>query len=421
METLVIVGLIVILIACLLCDITAILLRKKLRDLVYWSEAGYELAITDNKQDFVNTYNNTEQGKYCPAYINNDEVFVKGRLGDHKITWLGNKVYSDRSYISELNQDYFKFFHFFRFINWIRSIKFSKQIDWVHDGICVMEVIAKAYDPNHAVPKLATGKTATYKGIIPIGLIAFLIGVGLLLVGLFIDFSPSSSETITADQSVNEELEKLKEENDKKDDMVEEPTSTPEPTATPEPTPEPDYTYIIDDSDSKYLKEKDLKGLSKSELRLARNEIFARHGCIFKDKSLNKFFKKKAWYTPEIKISKFSEKELNKYEKANIQLIADKENGVTPQSWLGSYFATDSEAEFDVIDANSKGVTIASMDSEGGVGDQYFCTFTKGYSYAEYDEDGWTGIKAHKDGNRLYITMIDYYEGTETSYTLQKY
>lgn len=44
--------------------------------------------------------------------------------------------------------------------------------------------------------------------------------------------------------------------------------------------------YIIPDSSTRLLTAADLNGLSKNELRLARNEIFARYGRRFKDQEL---------------------------------------------------------------------------------------------------------------------------------------
>lgn len=59
----------------------------------------------------------------------------------------------------------------------------------------------------------------------------------------------------------------------------------------------------------------------KKKLRLARNEIFARHGYIFDSADLNKYFNDKNWYIPSIKPSEWSDSLLNKYEKKNIALI----------------------------------------------------------------------------------------------------
>lgn len=47
------------------------------------------------------------------------------------------------------------------------------------------------------------------------------------------------------------------------------------------------------------LSDKDLKSLSKKELRLMRNEIFARYGYKFKSEDLKQHFSSKGWYTPQ--------------------------------------------------------------------------------------------------------------------------
>lgn len=54
--------------------------------------------------------------------------------------------------------------------------------------------------------------------------------------------------------------------------------------------------YMISDSNLRTITEYDLAGLSLAELRIARNEIFARHGRQFKDPMLNQWFYSKTWY-----------------------------------------------------------------------------------------------------------------------------
>jgi len=49
--------------------------------------------------------------------------------------------------------------------------------------------------------------------------------------------------------------------------------------------------YIFSDSDTRLLTEDDVKNLSKEQLRIARNEIYARHNCSFKDETLMNYFK----------------------------------------------------------------------------------------------------------------------------------
>lgn len=85
--------------------------------------------------------------------------------------------------------------------------------------------------------------------------------------------------------------------------------------------------YILEDSHLKYLKDQDIEKLSKKELRLARNEIYARHGYIFKDKSLKKYFNSTDWYNGTIKANNFPDCLLNIYERENVSHIAAKENG----------------------------------------------------------------------------------------------
>lgn len=55
-------------------------------------------------------------------------------------------------------------------------------------------------------------------------------------------------------------------------------------------------SYVIPTSSQKLLTEADLAGLTKAQLDLARNEIFARHGRVFKRQELQKYFESKTWY-----------------------------------------------------------------------------------------------------------------------------
>lgn len=54
--------------------------------------------------------------------------------------------------------------------------------------------------------------------------------------------------------------------------------------------------YILDFSSQRAITESDLAGLSLAQLRIARNEIFARHGRQFRDSMLNQWFYSKTWY-----------------------------------------------------------------------------------------------------------------------------
>lgn len=85
---------------------------------------------------------------------------------------------------------------------------------------------------------------------------------------------------------------------------------------------EKDSTYILPDSNTRKLTRADLQGLSKEKLRLARNEIFARHGMIFGKPDLDAYFGEKSWYTPTYSYDDFHDKvEMSAIEEANIALI----------------------------------------------------------------------------------------------------
>ncbi len=56
--------------------------------------------------------------------------------------------------------------------------------------------------------------------------------------------------------------------------------------------------YIISYSSDIMLTESDIEGLSAKELTYARNEIYARHGYVFKSSELNDYFNGMSWYLP---------------------------------------------------------------------------------------------------------------------------
>lgn len=84
--------------------------------------------------------------------------------------------------------------------------------------------------------------------------------------------------------------------------------------------------YILPTSNSQYLTEADLEGLTKEECRLARNEIYARHGRLFLDEELQKYFDAKAWYHGTIQPDDFQDTMLNDYEMKNKDLIVQYES-----------------------------------------------------------------------------------------------
>lgn len=84
--------------------------------------------------------------------------------------------------------------------------------------------------------------------------------------------------------------------------------------------------FILPLSDQVYLTREDIEGLSAEELRVARNEIYARHGRLFRDEGLQAYFNGCAWYTGSIPADDFSDEVFNEYERANKDLIVSYEH-----------------------------------------------------------------------------------------------
>ncbi len=83
-----------------------------------------------------------------------------------------------------------------------------------------------------------------------------------------------------------------------------------------------DGEYLLPNSDTVKLTRDDLRGFSKEDLRLARNELFARHGMIFGVTDLDNYFGSKSWYQPTYSYDDFLDKvEMNSVEEANLALI----------------------------------------------------------------------------------------------------
>ncbi|MCI8886591.1 MAG: YARHG domain-containing protein [Hungatella sp.] len=92
--------------------------------------------------------------------------------------------------------------------------------------------------------------------------------------------------------------------------------------------------YLFEDSDRRYLGEQEMEYYTAQELRLARNEIFARRGRIFQDETIAAYFSTKPWYRGTINPNKFDYDQLNACEKANVLLIQKLEETARTLIWL---------------------------------------------------------------------------------------
>lgn len=106
--------------------------------------------------------------------------------------------------------------------------------------------------------------------------------------------------------------------------------TTPTPSATtttPTPTPPttasqtgttPTNSYIIADSNTRVIAESELTALTPWQLKVARNEIYARYGRAFVHQDLQCYFKTQSWYKID---PSFTEAVLSTIETKNIATI----------------------------------------------------------------------------------------------------
>jgi YARHG domain len=100
----------------------------------------------------------------------------------------------------------------------------------------------------------------------------------------------------------------------------------------------PRASYLLPDSASRRLVAADLEGFSPAMLRIARNEIFARHGYIFKSEDLRRYFGEQPWYGERSR-----DVSLNAIESANVEFIKAREAGRGDTAGEGAIFPHSSD------------------------------------------------------------------------------
>ena len=91
----------------------------------------------------------------------------------------------------------------------------------------------------------------------------------------------------------------------------------------PEDTPDPDPSagYIFPHSDTGLIGQWELDALTDRELNYAINEIYARHGYIFRSDELRGYYEQFSWYSGDIPASEFSVDCFNQVEQQNWNLL----------------------------------------------------------------------------------------------------
>ncbi len=129
--------------------------------------------------------------------------------------------------------------------------------------------------------------------------------------------------------------------------------------------------YILPESDTRYYTEEELSSLTADQLRLARNEIYARHGRTFDKEDLQAYFDSQPWYRGTIAPDDFDDSVFNEYEKANVQLIQSVEDGLSAAS----------DGSADVTFFNAGDTCSVDLDGDG----------TEETVHVYMDSDNWQG------------------------------
>lgn len=176
----------------------------------------------------------------------------------------------------------------------------------------------QSYGEKKRTSKKPTGR------LLGIGTLAILLTAGVLLAGYFVKKEEKNPEKPVVEQGEtddNADEQVVENDGEAEEEQAEEQAVVPQENAT-----QSDSNYILPNSDKEKLARADLEGLTKEQLRLARNEIYARHGMIFGVSDLDNYFATKSWYKPTIPFGEFEDKvEMSIVEEQNIILIQQVE------------------------------------------------------------------------------------------------
>lgn len=156
--------------------------------------------------------------------------------------------------------------------------------------------------------------------------------------------------------------------------------------------PESTGTFLLPDSDSRYLKRSDVEWMDDATLRLAVNEIFARRGRRFNSQDLQSYFDSQPWYHGTIAPEDFNDQILNSYEKENADMISEiqeqrKKYGTpTDPDAIVYYYQSTTLATGETVNDNLDPVTL-KVNSDGtaaftGLGKTGILTNDDEYYYA---------------------------------------
>jgi tetratricopeptide (TPR) repeat protein len=102
------------------------------------------------------------------------------------------------------------------------------------------------------------------------------------------------------------------------------------PVAPPPPAAPPSGPGVWPWTSERLITDYDLQGMSGRDLELMRNEIYARHGWVFRRPDLRRYFEGQPWYRPNQDglANRMVEAGLSSVERKNVQIIREQERRV---------------------------------------------------------------------------------------------
>ena len=172
--------------------------------------------------------------------------------------------------------------------------------------------------------------------------------------------------------------------------------------------------YIFPYANERLIARGEYESLDAATLRLAINEIYARHGRQYDTQDLNAFFSSKSWYRPQYSKSEFDKIEsqvLNSYERENIKILTGYRDsllgkvgdirGVYEVKWGegGAQMTISGQPDAYVVDINANYVVDASKGNVYAVEFEGTAIKDGGSLYKATGEDGWISFVVNTDGS----------------------
>jgi len=197
------------------------------------------------------------------------------------------------------------------------------------------------------------------------------------------------------------------------DDSSKKLIQAPEEETTAEATNE----YILYESNTRAITDAEVSALTSDQLRIALNEIYARHGRRFKDAELQAWFDSKSWYNGTVAPQNFSDSVLSQIEKDNVVKLSaarDKQQGSGfTAGWIyGEYENHDGfDAAADIGWESGDGIEFIALQGntkDGGGGGEFYGLIISSSNSHYIAQDEYGNVLSFQYNGTDRIEVFDY-------------